>query len=130
MKGLILNKNIGNYLRRNAILLVFFHSIFGISEGFAIESIEIPKAEFKSRTEVTLDKGSALSEFYSANIEILNFSSKEEALDFFNLRTNNLVSYELDYERKIVIIKFFIEYADPSWSVNEWEKFLNEIFNL
>ncbi|MFN5148859.1 MAG: hypothetical protein ACK5EK_07630 [Flavobacteriia bacterium] len=80
-----------------------------------------------TRESLILPTTSALTKQYLADISQLNFSSVDEAQQFFNMRTGNLVSYELDFSSRKVTIKLNTDYA-KTWSISEWNTYLANQF--
>ncbi|HNW98960.1 MAG TPA: hypothetical protein PKK00_11175 [Bacteroidales bacterium] len=89
-------------------------------------NVGYPIGVFISKKEIQLDTTSAISEFYEANIIVLGFKSEEEAMNYFNSKTDNLIAYTLDYATSKVIIQLHLTYADSSWGVSEWNKYIND----
>jgi hypothetical protein len=114
-------------LRFSRFLLLTLLLCAGAESGFA--QTELPSATFESKTELVLDNISALSEFYQADIKVLAFPSETQAQEFFSMKTNNLLSYSLDYPAGKVIIHLHLAYADASWTVKEWNTYINQILN-
>ncbi len=83
------------------------------------------KATFQSRNSVILDD-TPLSEFYTADITLFNFNSNEEAEAYFNSKTNNLLSYQIDFTSKKVIIHLHLKHAAEDWDKIKWTNYLND----
>jgi len=87
------------------------------------------RAQFISRSEIRLDSNSDLKEYYIADISGLNFSNAEEAVEYFNSKTDNLLSYEIDFNKKEVIVHLHIKSALPFWKLSDWQNYLNNKYN-
>ncbi|WNM20365.1 hypothetical protein [Flavobacterium capsici] len=83
------------------------------------------KATFLNKTSIILNQDVSLSEFYIADLSIFNFTSAEEAKSFFDSKSDNLLSFKIDFPLKKVIIHLHLKYADKSWDKTNWNTYLN-----
>lgn len=87
------------------------------------------KAVFSNKTSLKLDAKSPLANYYVANISGLNFSNPLEMDIFFNNITDNLLSYKSDYKTKTVVINIHLAYANPLWTVADWNNYIHSKLN-
>ncbi|MFN6013206.1 MAG: hypothetical protein ACK47F_00770, partial [Flavobacteriales bacterium] len=80
-----------------------------------------------SRQYLVLPESDVVQKQYVADLSGLNFASYEEAQEFFNLRSGNLVNYQLDATAQKVVIILNLQFAE-SWGVKEWNKYLGNQF--
>jgi hypothetical protein len=86
-------------------------------------------AVFASRHSLVLDVSSPLVHYYTASTSALSFSTSDEAATFFNNISDNLLSYEFNFSTSTVVVNIHLQYADPGWTVTDWNKYINSKLN-
>jgi len=86
-------------------------------------------AVFSNKTSLILDVTSALEGYYKADIINLEFKNSLEGDMFFNKITDNLLSYKVDYTTNTVVIRLHLAFANPTWTVSDWNKYIQSKLN-
>lgn len=92
-------------------------------------SSDTATAIFSSRNSLVLDTTVPLVRYYVANITALGFPDPLSADIFFNNISDNLLSYKVNHAKGTVVIHLHLQYANPSWNVNDWNNYIQKKLN-
>ncbi|HAD14070.1 MAG TPA: hypothetical protein DCF33_16730 [Saprospirales bacterium] len=82
------------------------------------------KARYNSATKVlSLDEGAPFGYQYHLDISAMGFASKEKADLFFSGLTTELVSFQINFEKKDAAVLLNI-LSKPDWKAQEWNTYL------
>jgi hypothetical protein len=82
------------------------------------------KARYNSATKVlSLDESSAFGYQYHLDISAMGFASKEKADLFFSGLTTELVSYQVNFDKKDAAVLLNVR-SKPDWKAKEWNTYL------
>ena len=73
---------------------------------------------------VIIDSNLEVQESYLADIGNLGFATEQDAIDKFNMLSDNLVSFKLNWAEMSVSIEFRIDDSNSAWSITDWNTYL------
>lgn len=90
----------------------------------AQETGTIGSAELDANYCLVLDEGESVVEFYSADISAFEFVSEIEAKKQFGMRSNNLITYTVDFENSLVVAKLHVDRLSSPKTIEWWNTYL------
>jgi len=109
-----------------AILLVLM-VFFGLASVGNLNAQTTSKAKYDKTTKVlSLDEKAAFGYLYQLDIAPLGFVSKEKADDFFSNMTTELVSYQVNFEKKTANVLLKVR-SKPLWTAKDWNTYLAQL---
>lgn len=91
--------------------------------------LDTATAVFSSRTSLVLDNKVPLAQYYVASTSALNFRDPIDAEIYFNNLSDNLLSYKFNNAAATVVIHLHLQYANPSWTVSDWNSYIQKKLN-
>jgi hypothetical protein len=91
--------------------------------------LDTATAVFNNKTSLVLDTKVPLAQYYVADIKALGFKNPLEGDIYFNNITDNLLFYKVDYKNNKVVIGLRLAYANPAWTVADWNKYIHDKLN-
>lgn len=73
---------------------------------------------------VITDSNPEVQESYLADISNLGLATEQDAIDKFNMLSDNLISFKLNWAELSVSIELRIDDSNSAWSINDWNKYL------
>lgn len=98
--------------------------LLGIFGQFHLNAQTAFKAKLDKTTQViSLDENTPVGYLYQLNFADLNFASRESATTFFGPLNTDLVTFEIDFEKRTANI--FLNTRDKTlWTVKDWNAYL------
>ena len=119
--------DVQNYLHMRKFLL--FVGVFLLTTaGFA--QTEVPafgeqgSAEIDLNKCVTLDNSTEVQNFYVLDISHLGLASENDAWDYFNYISDNLLTYHVFYSDMKVTLELHLERTGEAKDINWWNSYL------
>jgi len=114
-------------LKYSKVILLAFVAFFGFA-GFAkINAQGSSTAKYDKITKVlSLDEKAAFGYLYQLDIASMGFASKEKADEFFSNLTTELVSFQVNFEKRTTSVLLKLR-SKPTWNVKEWNNYLAQL---
>ena len=99
----------------------------GATGVLSLQAQTAPKASYNKTTQVlSLDVNGPFAYMFELDIRPMNFSSKQKADEFFSNWTTELVSFQVDFEKRTasVMLKTRLK---RDWGVKEWNEYLAQL---
>jgi len=90
----------------------------------AQDSGTVGTAEIDANYCLTLDDSAPLTTYYAADISALGFESELDAKNVFGTKSNNLITYSVDFENNQVIAQLHAERLSAPKSLAWWSEYL------
>jgi hypothetical protein len=107
--------------------LLVFVLLLGLTSAMHLNAQATSKATYNKTTKMlALDTKAPFSYLFELDIKPMNFASKEKADAFFSNWTTELVSFQVNYEKRTaeVLLKTRM---NPTWGVKEWNDYLAQL---
>lgn len=105
---------------KNTIILVA--AILSLNTQVRAGSNDPVKASINSDFVIQLPADVPLADIYIADISALAFKSAEDAISFFDMFSENVVTYQVRYpENKLVM--YLNKDVMPDWQLKEWNTY-------
>lgn len=101
--------------------------LFGLAGFVQVEAQTTAKASYNKTTQLlTLDTAAPFSYLFELDIRPMNFATKAKADEFFSNWTTELVSFQVDFDKKKadVLLKTRMK---PEWKATEWNEYLAQL---
>lgn len=109
--------------KRNQPLLVLL-LLLGLASAVKVNAQTERLAKFDKATNViSLDEKVPFGDMYQLNFKDMNFASKEKAEAFFSAYTSNLVSFSINFDKRMADMILDLR-AQPKWGPQDWNKYL------
>ena len=108
-----------------------FFVLFGCSISLsAQESADIGAASMDANFCLTLNAEEPLHEFYVADISAFGFDTEIDAKKTFGMKSNNLITYSVDYANNQVIARLHLDRTGEPKSLEWWNEYLHSVCEL
>lgn len=103
-----------------AILLLTTFSCLSLAQEATVYTATINKKNL-----IQIDNSNPeVQSSYLADISSMGFVSEQAGIEKFNMLTDNLVSFKLNWSTQTVSIILRIDQSNSSWTTIEWNKYL------
>ena len=113
-----------NFSKKGLFAFLF---LLGLTGAMHLNAQATSKATYNKTTKMlALDTKAPFSYLFELDIKPMNFASKEKADAFFSNWTTELVSFQVNYEKRTaeVLLKTRM---NPTWGVKEWNDYLAQL---
>ena len=93
----------------------------------AQESADMGTATLDANYCLTLNTDQPLNEFYSADISGLGFDTELDAKKTFGMKSNNLITYSVDYSNNRVIAHLHLDRTREPKDLQWWSDYLKTV---
>lgn len=97
--------------------------VFSI-QASAQEATDVGVAEIDANYCLTLDADEPLREYYTADISAYGFETELEANKVFGTKSNNLITYEVDFANERVIAHLHLDRTSAPYNKEWWTAYL------
>ena len=109
-----------------AIVLAFI-AFWGFAGLEKVDAQSSSKAKYDKTTKVlSLDESAPFGYLYQLDITPMGFASKEKAEEFFSNMTTELVSFQVNFEKKSAGVLLKLR-SRPTWNAKEWNTYLAQL---
>lgn len=108
-----------------------FLVLFGCSISLsAQESAGIGSASMDANFCLTLNAEEPLHEFYVVDISAFGFATETDAKKTFGMKSNNLITYNVDFANNLVIAHLHLDRTGEPKSLEWWSEYLLSVCEL
>jgi|GEM_PF-1962991 len=114
-------------LKFSKALILAFIAFLGFAGITNLNAQAISKAKYDKTTKVlSLDETAAFGYIFQLDITPLGFVSKEKADEFFSNLTTELVSFQVNFEKRTANVMLNLR-SKPIWKAKDWNTYLGSL---
>lgn len=111
-------------MRRNKLLLVVAFVCCSNLLSAQTSTTELATATIDANYCLTISDDNPIQEFYAINISALGFENEQEAKKVFGMKSNNLITYTVEFENNRVVAHLHLDRLNETKDKAWWSSYL------